>query len=79
MNTPISTIFLPTAAILRKHEELVIERKKEMLEKRKQQIEQKEQELRVREARVFEVERGKTVTKSGTGLKPSGKRQKQKM
>jgi len=42
--------------ILRKHEELVIERRKEMLEKRKQQIEQKEQELRVRETRVFEVE-----------------------
>jgi hypothetical protein len=42
--------------ILRKHEELVIERRREMLEKRKQQIEQKEQELRVRETRVFEVE-----------------------
>jgi len=41
------------AAILRKHEELVIGRRKEMLEKRKHQI---EQELRVRETRVFEVE-----------------------
>ena len=57
MNTPtISTIFLPTAVILGKHEQLVIERRKEMLEKRKQQIEQKELELRVRETRVFEVE-----------------------
>ncbi|HYA82998.1 MAG TPA: hypothetical protein VEH06_06050 [Candidatus Bathyarchaeia archaeon] len=46
MNTPtISTIFLPTAVILSKHEEIVIERRKEMLEKHKQQIEQKEQEL----------------------------------
>jgi hypothetical protein len=44
------------AVILRKHEELVIGRRKETLEKRKHQIEQKEQDLRVRETRVFEVE-----------------------
>jgi len=50
LNTPtISTIFLPTVVILRKHEELVIERRKEMLEKRKQQIEQKEQPIEQKE------------------------------